>query len=157
MQARAEQMQAPIKDGATCTGKLSVAQCRLRVIRSRLEELDKQAGSPGGLTADLEAESGLLRALASPEEDALKADSALNARLQRSLNASNMFEAVIRAVTERRSDRLDEISTENVKLDARWQKAITEKTKAEAEREAMEDAMVEQAKMVVDLLCMVGR
>ncbi len=144
MQARAEQMQAPIKDGATC-------------IRSRLEELDKQAGSPGGLTADLEAESGLLRALASPEEDALKADSALNARLQRSLNASNMFEAVIRAVTERRSDRLDEISTENVKLDARWQKAITEKTKAEAEREAMEDAMVEQAKMVVDLLGMVGR
>ena len=157
MQARSEQMQAPIKDGATCTGKLSAAQCRLRAIRSRLEELDKQAGSPGGLTADLEAESGLLRALASPEEDVLKADSALNARLQRSLNASNMFEAMVRAVTERRSDRLDEISTENVKLDARWRKAITEKTKAEAEREAMVDAVTEQAKMVVDLLGMVGR
>ena len=157
MQARSEQMQAPIKDGATCTGKLSAAQCRLRVIRSRLEELDKQAGSPGGLTADLEAESGLLRALASPEEDVLKADSALNARLQRSLNASNMFEAMVRAVTERRSDRLDETSTENVKLDARWRKAITEKTRAEAEREAMVDAVAEQAKMVVDLLGMVGR
>jgi kinesin family member 18A len=157
MQARSEQMQAPIKDGATCTGKLSAAQCRLRVIRSRLEELDKQAGSPGGLTADLEAESGLLRALASPEEDVLKADSALSARLQRSLNASNMFEAMVRAVTERRSDRLDETSTENVKLDARWRKAITEKTRAEAEREAMVDAVAEQAKMVVDLLGMVGR
>ena len=72
MQARSEQLQAPIKDGAICTGKLSAAQCRLRVIRSRLMELDKQAESPGGLTADLEAESGLLRALASPEEDILK-------------------------------------------------------------------------------------
>jgi len=157
MQARAEQLRVPIKDGAICTGTLSAAQCRLRVIRSRLMELDKQAGSPGGLTADLEAESGLLRALASPEEDILKSDSALNARLQRSLNASNMFEAMIRAVTERRSDRLDEISTENVKLDAQWRKAVTEKTRAEAEREAMEDAMAEQAKMVVDLLGMVGR
>lgn len=157
MQARAEQIQAPIKDGAICTGKLSAAQCRLRVIRSRLTELDKQAGSPGGLTADLEAESGLLRALASPEEDVLKADSALNARLQRSFNASNMFEAMVRAVIERRSDRLDEISTENVKLDAHWRKALTEKIRAEAEREAMEDAMAEQAKMLVDLLGMVGR
>jgi kinesin family member 18/19 len=157
MQARSEQMQAPIKDGAICTGKLSAAQCRLRVIRSRLMELDKQAESPGGLTADLEAESGLLRALASPEEDILKADSALNARLQRSLNASNMFEAMVRAVIERRSDRLDEISTENVKLDAHWRKAVTEKIKSEAEREAMEDAMAEQAKMLVDLLGMVGR
>jgi kinesin family protein 18/19 len=157
MQVRAEQIQASIKDGAICTGKLSAAQCRRRVIRSRLEELDKQAGSPGGLTADLEAESGLLRALASPEEDVLKADSALNARLQRSLNAGNMFEAMVRAVTERRSDRLDEISTENVKLDAQWRKAITDKTRAEAEREAMEDAVAEQAKMVVDLIGMVGR
>ena len=157
MQARAEQVLAPIKDGAICTGKLSVAQCRLRVIRSRLEELEKQARSPGGLTADLEAESGLLRALACPEEDILKADSALNVRLQRSLNASNMFEAMVRAVTERRSDRLDETTTENVKLDAQWRKAVTENIRAKAEREAMEDAMAEQAKMVVNLLGMVGR
>jgi kinesin family protein 18/19 len=157
MQVRAEQVQMSIKDGAMCSGKLSVAQCRLRAVRSRLEELDKQAGSPGGLTADLEAERGLLRALSSPEEDVLKPDSALNTRLQRSLNASNMFEATLRAVTERRSDRLDEINTENLKLDARWRRAIAEKTRAEAEREAMKDAVVEQAKMVVDLLGMVGR
>jgi len=64
---------------------------------------------------------------------------------------------MVRAVTERRSDRLDEISTENVKLDARWRKAVTENLRAAAEREAMEDAMAEQAKMVVDLLGMVGR
>jgi kinesin family protein 18/19 len=68
-----------------------------------------------------------------------------------------MFEAMVRAVTERRSDRLDEISTENVKLDAQWRKATTDKTRAEAEREAMEDAVTEQAKTVVDLLGMVGR
>lgn len=157
MQTRAEQMQVSIKDGAFCTGKLSAARCRLDVIRSRLEELDKQAESPDGLTADLEAERGLLRGLASPEEDVLKPDSAMNVRLQRSVNASNMFEAMLRAVTERRSDRLDEISTENVKLDAQWRRAMTEKSRAEAERSAMEDSMAEQARMVVDLLGMVGR
>jgi len=157
MQTRAEQMQASIKDGAMCTGKLSAAQSRLSAIRSRLEELDKQAGQPDGLTADLEAERGLLRALASPEDGVLKPDSAINLRLQRSVNASNMFEAMLRAVTERRSDRLDDISMENVKLDAHWRKAMTEKSRAEAEREAMEDSMAEQARMVVDLLGMVGR
>ena len=157
MQSRAEQMQASIKDGAMCAGKLSVAQRRLSAIHSRLEELDKQAGLSDGLTADLEAERGLLRALASPEEGVLKPDSAVNLRLQRSVNASNMFEAMLRAVTERRSDRLDDISMENVKLDAQWRKAMTEKSRAEAEREAMEDSMAEQARMVVDLLGMVGR
>ena len=157
MQVRAEQMQVSIKDGAQCSGKLSAAQTRLHVIRSRIQELDKQAGSSGGLTADLEAERGLLRALAAPEEDVLKPDSALNARLQRSLNASNIFDAMLRAVTERRSDRLDEVSTENVKLDARWRKAAMEKIRAEAERDAMKHAMAEQAKMLVDLLGMVGR
>jgi len=157
MQTRAEQMQASIKDGAMCTGKLSAAQCRLSAIRSRLEELDKQAGLPDGLTADLDAERGLLRALASPEEDVLKPGSAVNLRLQRSVNTSNMFEAMLRAVSERRSDRLDDISMENVKLDAQWRKAVTEKCRAEAEREAMEDSMAEQTRMVVDLLGMVGR
>jgi kinesin family protein 18/19 len=157
MQTRAEQVQASIKDAAMYTGKLSVAQCRRRAIHSRLEELDKQAGSPDGLTADLEAERGLLCALAAPEEDVLKPESAVNVRLQRSVNASNMFEAMIRAITERRSDRLDEISIENVKLDAQWRKATVERNRAEAEREAMEESMVEQARMVVDLLGMVGR
>jgi kinesin family protein 18/19 len=157
MQTRAEQMRASIKDGAMCTGKLSVAQCRLRAIRSRLEELDKQARSPDGLTADLEAERGLLQALAVPEEDVLKPESALNVCLQRSVNTNNMFDAMLRAATERRSDRLDEISTENVKLDAQWRKATIERTRAEAERGAMEEAMEDQARMVIDLLGMVGR
>ncbi|KAH9173407.1 P-loop containing nucleoside triphosphate hydrolase protein [Lactarius sanguifluus] len=157
MQVRAEQMQVSIKDGALCSGKLSSAQTRLHAIRSRIQELDKQAGSSGGLTADLEAERGLLQALAAPEEDVLKPDSTLNARLQRSLNASNIFDAMLRAVTERRSDRLDEVSTENVKLDARWRKATMEKIRAEAERDAMKHAMAEQAKMLVNLLGMVGR
>ncbi|KAH9030157.1 kinesin-domain-containing protein [Lactarius pseudohatsudake] len=148
MQVRAEQMQVSIKDGALCSGKLSSAQTRLHTIRSRIQELDKQAGS---------SERGLLQALAAPEEDVLKPDSTLNARLQRSLNASNIFDAMLRAVTERRSDRLDEVSTENVKLDARWRKATMEKIRAEAERDAMKHAMAEQAKMLVDLLGMVGR
>ncbi|KAI0265117.1 P-loop containing nucleoside triphosphate hydrolase protein [Gloeopeniophorella convolvens] len=157
MQARAEQTQASIKDGAVCSGKLAAAQTRLHAIRARIQELDKQAASPGGLTADLEAERGLLQAMAAPEEGVLKPDSALNARLQRSMNAGNMFDATVRAVSERRWDRLDEVNMEVVRLDARWHKAAMERVKAEAEREAMKDAMAEQARMLIHLLGMVGR
>ncbi|THH10131.1 hypothetical protein EW146_g8471 [Bondarzewia mesenterica] len=63
MQVRADQTQAPIFDGASCGGKLSAAQIKLRVVRARLNELDKQASSsPLGLSPDLEAERGLLKA-----------------------------------------------------------------------------------------------
>ncbi|KAI0068888.1 hypothetical protein BV25DRAFT_1817810 [Artomyces pyxidatus] len=158
MQARAEQTQASILDGASCAGKLSSAQIKLRIIRSRLQDLDKLASaSSTGLSADLEAERGLLQALATPEEQVVKADSPLSTSLQRSLNAGSMFDAMLRAVIERRSDRLDEVSVENVKLDAQWRKAAMERIKAEAEREAVKEAMEGQAKMLVHLLGMVGR
>ncbi|TFY80747.1 hypothetical protein EWM64_g3265 [Hericium alpestre] len=157
MQLRGDQTQASVLDGASSSGKLTAAQIKLRTIRSRLQELDKQASSSSGFSADLQAERGLLQALAAPEEQATRLDSALNVRLQRSSNSGAMFDAMLRAVTERRSDRLDAVNVENVKLDARWRRAEMEKVKAEAERDAVMDAMGDQAKMLVHLLGMVGR
>ncbi|GJE84039.1 kinesin-domain-containing protein [Phanerochaete sordida] len=156
MQAKTDQTQPSLVDGATCSGKLSVAEAKLRVIKARLADLDSQAAS-GALPADLEAERGLLRALAAPEEQALKPNSDLNARVQRSGNSGAMFEATLRAVSERKSDKVDDVSVDNIKLDARWRKAEMERVKAEARREALREAVEAQAQTVVHLVGLLGR
>ncbi|THH33607.1 hypothetical protein EUX98_g597 [Antrodiella citrinella] len=157
MQTKTEQTQASIMDGAACAGKLSVAEAKLNVIRARLVSLDALAASSSGLSPDMEAERGLLQALAAPEEEALKAQSALNVRLNRSSNAGAMFEATLRAVSERRSDKLDDVTVDNVKLDARWRKAEMERIKADARKDALQSAVQGQAETVVSLIGMLGR
>ena len=157
MQTKTEQTQASILDGATCSGKLSVAEAKLKVIRTRMAELDVQASSSSYLSPDLEAERGLLQALATPEEQALMAQSPLNVRFNKSNNSGAMFEATLRAVSERRSDKLDEVTIDNVKLDARWRKAEMERIKAEARRDALQEAVQGQAETVVSLIGMLGR
>ncbi len=157
LQIKAEQMQASIADGATCAGKLAVAEAKLQVIQARLTDLEAQAAS-GVLPADLETERSLLRALAGPEEQILKAESALKVRVQRASNSGALFEATLRAVQERRSsDKLDEVSVENVKLDARWRKAEMERVKAEARADALRGAVTAQAEALVGLVGLVGR
>ncbi|EGO01696.1 hypothetical protein SERLA73DRAFT_103626 [Serpula lacrymans var. lacrymans S7.3] len=158
MQVKMEQTQASIIDGASCAGKIAASQVKLRVIRARLAEIDAQASSSSSpLSPDLEAERGLLQALAGPEEQTMKPESALNVRLQRSINSGNMFEATLRAVSERRSDKLDEISVDNVRTDVRWRKADLERIKVQAERDSLKGSFEAQAEMVVSLLGMVGR
>ncbi|KAH7887977.1 P-loop containing nucleoside triphosphate hydrolase protein [Phlebopus sp. FC_14] len=158
MQARMEQMEASIIDGARCAGQIRAAEAKLRVIRTRLAQIDSQGSSSSSpLSPDLEAERALLHSLASPEEQAVRSDSSLNTRLNRSQNSRNMFEATLRAVSERRSDKLEEISIDNVKADARWRKAEMERVRAEAEKNAIRESLQLQAEMVVNLLGMVGR
>ncbi|KII95806.1 hypothetical protein PLICRDRAFT_693946 [Plicaturopsis crispa FD-325 SS-3] len=156
MQTKVEQTQPSIVDGASCAGKISAANAKLRAIHARLAVIDSLAAS-APLPPDLEAERGLLRALAGPEEQVVRSDSALNVRLQRSMNSGHMFDATLRAVSERRSDRLDEVSVDNVKMDARWRRAEMERIKAEAERDAVQAVIEAQADMVVNLVGMVGR
>ncbi|KDQ64669.1 hypothetical protein JAAARDRAFT_167191 [Jaapia argillacea MUCL 33604] len=158
MQIKADQTKNSIVDGASCSGKISVAQAKLRAIRSRLGQLNALASaSAESLPSDLAAERGLLQSLAVPEEQAVKPESALNIRLQRSSNSGNMFDALLRAVSERKSDKLDEVSVDNVKLDAKFYRAEMERYRAEAERNAMREAVEMQAEVVVNLVGMVGR
>lgn len=156
LQEKADHTRAQIMDGAACSAKLDVAEAKLKVIRARLTQLDVQAAT-SPLNADLEAERGLLRTLAGPEELAIKPDSALRSHILRSGNSSAMFEATLRAVSERRSDKLDEVSIDNVKLDVRWRRAEMERMQAEARRDAMKEAVESQAEMVVNLVGLVGR
>ena len=154
MQARMEQTQASIIDGASCAGKISAAEDKLFAIRARVAQIDALVTST---SPDLEAERALLQALAGPEEQAVKLDSSLFARLTRAQNSRNIFEATLRAASERRSDRLEEFSIENVKADAKWRKAEMDRVRAEAERDAFKESFRSQAELVVTLLGMIGR
>jgi len=55
------------------------------------------------------------------------------------------------------SDRLDDISVDNVKMDARWQNTDMERMKVEAEQDVPKDVVESQAEMVVNLVGIVGR
>ena len=158
MQARMEQTRASIIDGASCAGKISAAEGKLLPIRARIAQIGAlMTGYSPFLPPDLEAERAVLQAIADPEEQAIKPDSSLNARLIRSQNSRNIFEATLRAVTERRSDRLEEFSIENVKADAKWRMAEMDRIRAEAERDALKESLRSQAELVVAFLGMIGR
>ncbi|KAJ7774259.1 kinesin-like protein [Mycena maculata] len=157
VKVKVEQTKASIADGAACTGKVSVAKTKLVAIQTRLAEINGRASPSGSLSADLEAERALLQALAEPEEEALKPDSALTVRLKRSSNSSAMFDATMRAVSERRSEKLDDVSADNVKLEARSSKAEMERVRAEGERDAMKEAVQDMAETLVGLVGMLGR
>ncbi|KAF9263689.1 kinesin-domain-containing protein [Marasmius fiardii PR-910] len=153
MKTKVEQTRASIVEGASCAGKMSVARTKLSAIRQRLAKIDAM----GTLSPDLEAERALLQSLAGPEEQALKPDSVFNVRLQRSSNASAMFDATMRAVSERKSEKLDEVNVENVKLDARCRRAEMEQAKAEEERDVLKGAVDDISQVIVGLIGMLGR
>ena len=152
IQLKAEQTKTSIVEGATCSGKLSIAKVKLGAIQARLFQIE--TASP---TAASQAERALLQALARPEEEAIKPGSLLNTRLQRSSNANAMFDATMRAVSERKSEKLDEVSVDNMKLEASFRKASMEKLKAESERDAMRDTVADMADVMVKLVGMLGR
>ncbi|EIW76156.1 kinesin-domain-containing protein [Coniophora puteana RWD-64-598 SS2] len=156
LSSRTEQTQPSIADGASCSGKISVAEIKLQAIRVRLAQIASQASS-SSLSPELGAERALLQALAAPEEQVVKPDSALRTRYSRSLNSLNMFEATLRAVSERRSDKLDDVSVESVRAEAHSRRAEMDQIKAEAEKNAVKESFNAQTEMVVSLLGMVGR
>lgn len=153
VQVKVEQTKNSIVDGATCSGKLSVAKAKLAAIRKRLSQLTSTDAASG----DIEAERGLLQAMAEIEEDAVKPNSALNIRLQRSSNSGAMFDATMKAVSERKSEKLDETSLELVKLESLFRRAEMEKFKAEGERNALRESMEDMADVFVRLMGLLGR
>jgi len=157
MKDKMEQTQASICDGASCAGKISVAEIKLAIIRSRLAQIDAMDSSSFSLPSDLEAERALLNSLAQLEESVIAPSSPLVARLTRSQNSCNMFEATLRAVSERRSDKLEELHINYIKLDSHLRRAEIERVRAEAERDAVRESVRAQAEMTVSLLGMVGR
>jgi kinesin family protein 18/19 len=152
IRTKMEQTKLSIVDGATCSGKISIAKCKLDAIQTRIGELNLE-----GQSSASQAERALLQALAVPEEDVIKPGSALNTRIQRSSNSTAMFDATMRAVSEKKSEKLDEISLENIKLETSCKKAMMEQLKAESERDAMRNAVADMADVMVKIVGMLGR
>ncbi|TFK27030.1 kinesin-like protein [Coprinopsis marcescibilis] len=146
------QTKVAIVDGGKCTGKISVAKIKLDSIRNRLLSLD-----PEGSSGAADAERSLLQSLATPEEEALKPSSTMHSRIQRASNSSAMFDATMRAVAERKAEKLDESSSEIVKQLATVRRAEMEKAKVEEERNAFREAAEDMAEIMVKLIGMLGR
>ncbi|KAL4266421.1 TRAFAC class myosin-kinesin ATPase superfamily protein [Pleurotus pulmonarius] len=153
LQNKIEQSKSTIADGAACSGKISVAKVKLSAINARISHIEALPSAG----ADLEAERALLKALATPEEEVVKPQSIFNTRLQRSSNSSAMLEATLRAASERRSDKLDAVSVDNIKLDTQLKKTEIERIRAESERDAMNDAVSDMAQVMVTLIGILGR
>lgn len=150
--SKMDQTKSSIVDGAICTAKLDVAKVKLEAIQARCLQIDKE-----GRSSASQAEKALLRSLGGPEEEVTKPGSALTTRLHRSTNSNAMFDATMRAVSERRSEKLDEMGQETVKLEITSLKATMDKLKAENERDVMREAVVDMADIMVKLVGMLGR
>ncbi|KAF8339199.1 P-loop containing nucleoside triphosphate hydrolase protein [Cantharellus anzutake] len=155
LSAKSEQSRRSLVDGAACEAQLFVANVRLKPIHARLAAIDKM--DPSLQTSDVLAERSLLQLLSSPDEQAVEADSSLQRQIMKSGNCASLFEATLRAVSERKSDRLDESGVDAVRIEAQLQRTEMERSKAEA-RESISKAAVEsQANFVTELVGLLAR
>ncbi|KAF8529003.1 P-loop containing nucleoside triphosphate hydrolase protein [Hysterangium stoloniferum] len=156
IQAKLEQTRGSIADGALCQGGISVASARLQAIRTRLMQVDAHK-LEDCLSTDVAAERELLLSLAESEENILRLDSPLHIRLRKSDNTSNMFDAMLRAVCERRHDKLDEVSIDNIALNAQVKKIEMDRIKAEAESSVLKSTIESQAALIVTFAGILAR
>ncbi|EJD01192.1 kinesin-domain-containing protein [Fomitiporia mediterranea MF3/22] len=156
IERKAEQTRPSIIAGSRCEAVLSVARAKIEAYARRLTQIRAQLATSSS-TPDLAAEQTLLESLISSEEAQLHPSSEPQVQLTRSQNANSMFEAMLRAVTERRSDRLDELSIENVRLDALYRKTHMDFLKAEALRDALQASVSAQSELITNLVSVVTR
>ncbi|KAI5125048.1 hypothetical protein M0805_007472 [Coniferiporia weirii] len=156
LQRKASQTQPSIVTGATCEGKLTVARAKLQAYNLRMDQLKMQLAA-GTSSAGHFAEQTMLASLIPTVEVLLTPSSDLQSQLLRSKNAESMFNAMLRAVTERRTDRLDDVSVENVRLEAQCRKLQMESLKAETHRNTLQEALFSQSELVTSLLGILTR
>ncbi|CED85249.1 Kinesin-like protein [Phaffia rhodozyma] len=111
VKTKAAQTKDHIVDGAACEAVIFATEAKLRPIRSRLADIDR---TPGTLNPVMLAEREFLQRLSRPDEDVLRSAS-VQQRLQSASKSASMFEGVVRAVSERRLDKLDDLSVETVR------------------------------------------
>lgn len=156
LQAKSDQTRPALVEGATSEASIFAARTRLQGIRPRLDQLILDAAN-GPLSSDLAAERNLLESLASADERLVRSESSARMIVQRANNSNAMFEATLRAVSERRSDRLDEFCIDNVRIDAKHKKADMDRVKAEARESVLKAALECQATMTAQLVGLLAR
>ena len=151
-----EQARQSIVAGAACDGKLHVAHAKLQAFRSRITQITEHAASSAS-SPDVTAELKILQSLASQEESILSPGSTIQTQLLRLGNADSMFDAMLRAVTERRSDKLDDSLFENIKLYAQVKKAQMEKEKMDTQCETLKETIAFQSNLLANLIGIITR
>lgn len=151
--SKASQTKEQIVDGALCEAILFATEARLKPIRTRLAEIDKLQPP---LASTLVAERDVLVRLARPDEELLKS-STLQFRLQSSAKSKAMFESVIRAVRERRMDKLDNLAKEMVTGTAKVCNSEMEVEKLKVSDDKLRSLARDQAERVAQLAAVFAR
>lgn len=132
------------------------AKTRVRIIKSRLDQFD-----PESTSSDVLAEQALLRSLNSSDESILEPTSSANRQIEKANNSNSMFDATLRAVLKRRSERLDEFSLggseESVRPDVDMKRAEMDKIRAEARESVLKGVVESQAKFTAELIGLLAR
>ncbi len=81
----------------------------------------------------------------------------LKSRIGKANNAENLLEATLRAISERRSNRLDEISATSIRMEARCAKAEVDHLKAETAAQVYRTCLAKQAQLVCALSGLTAR
>ncbi|KZO97986.1 kinesin-domain-containing protein [Calocera viscosa TUFC12733] len=150
MCAKTEQARPVICDGASHEATREAADIVLRTVRPRLIHLEAEAAR-GPLPPDMQAERDYLVAMAAPHQTLLQSESSRQS-VQRSENTRSMLEATFRAVSERRSANLDDVSVENIKLLSSFQRSETEVARVSAREQALKGALAQQSQMMTQMM-----
>ncbi|KAG8913431.1 kinesin-like protein Klp5 [Tulasnella sp. 417] len=156
LQLKSENNRPSAIEGGVCEGNIAAAKARLDATRVRLGQLEAQAAEDP-LPTDLEAERVMLQSLSSTDEATLRKDSTVNQRLVRASNANSLFDAMLRAVAERRSDRLDDVMVDTIKTDAKLRRTELDQVKVQARETVLQETVAHQAVMISNLVGMLAR
>ncbi|KAG8924851.1 kinesin-like protein Klp5 [Tulasnella sp. 408] len=156
IQLKSENNRPSAIEGGVCEGNIAAAKARLDATRARLGQLEAQAAEEP-LPTDLEAERVMLQSLSATDEATLRKDSTVNQRLTRASNANSLFDAMLRAASERRSDRMDDVMVETIKTDAKLRRTELDQVKVQARETVLQETVSHQAVMISNLVGMLAR
>jgi kinesin family protein 18/19 len=157
MSRKADQTLPTILEGVRSNGSLDLARISLQAYSGRREEIRATEREEGILSPKLAAEQALLNSLIVLQEGALRPTSPHSVSVQRSSNAESMFEATLRAVLERKSDRMDDVAIESVKVEAKYRKEYVERQKADAYCDSLKKVVTIQAQLITKMIGVLAR
>ena len=157
MSRKAEQTLPTILDGVRSNSNLYSARTLVQAYARRQGEIRAVELEVGVLHPSLSAEQALLNSMSALQEQVLEPNSPPSYSVQRSSNAENMFEATLRAITERKSEKLDEVAAENIRTEAKYRKESVNRLKADAYCDSLKKAMAKQAEVIANMVGMLAR
>lgn len=155
MRLKASQALPAIIGSVEPESKLTIASIKKKVLDSRLVELRRSSQSEA--SSEAIAEHTLLSNLITIHAATLEPSSDLHARLAHSRNATSMFEAVLRAISEKRSNKLGKADMAILQLEAQYHRSELSRKKTEAMLEALKDAFSGQVDLTARALGVLAR